>query len=45
VQNILITGGAEFIGSAASRAMINQTKNNLLVHDKLTYGGNLTCMK
>ncbi len=44
MQNILITGGAGFIGSAVSRAIINQSKNNLLVYDKLTYAGNLTSL-
>ncbi|UDQ96947.1 dTDP-glucose 4,6-dehydratase [Lentisphaerota bacterium WC36G] len=39
--NILITGGAGFIGSALVREIINNTEHNVLNVDKLTYAGNL----
>ena len=40
-MKILITGGAGFIGSATVRYLINNTKNEVLNVDKLTYAGNL----
>ena len=40
-KNILVTGGAGFIGSAVIRYLINETNNNVLNVDKLTYAGNL----
>lgn len=40
-KNILVTGGAGFIGSAVIRYLINETNNNVLNIDKLTYAGNL----
>lgn len=40
-MNILITGGAGFIGSAVIRHIINSTDHNVLNIDKLTYAGNL----
>lgn len=40
-MNILVTGGAGFIGSAVIRYLINETNNNVLNVDKLTYAGNL----
>ena len=40
-MNILITGGAGFIGSAVIRYIINNTNNKVLNVDKLTYAGNL----
>ena len=40
-KNILVTGGAGFIGSAVIRYLINKTNNNVLNIDKLTYAGNL----
>ena len=44
-MKILITGGAGFIGSAVSRALILQTQDHILVFDKLTYAGNLASLK
>lgn len=44
-MNILITGGAGFIGSAVIRHLINHTKHNVLNIDKLTYAGNLNSLK
>jgi len=40
-MNILITGGAGFIGSAVIRHIINNTNNFVVNVDKLTYAGNL----
>lgn len=40
-MNILVTGGAGFIGSAVVRLLINETEHNVLNVDKLTYAGNL----
>jgi len=40
-MNILITGGAGFIGSAVIRYIIKYTSHNVLNLDKLTYAGNL----
>ncbi|WP_086981656.1 dTDP-glucose 4,6-dehydratase [Vibrio aphrogenes] len=40
-MNILITGGAGFIGSAVIRYIINNTDDNVINVDKLTYAGNL----
>lgn len=40
-MNILVTGGAGFIGSAVIRHIINNTNNSVVNVDKLTYAGNL----
>ena len=40
-MNILITGGAGFIGSAVIRHIIQNTQNFVVNLDKLTYAGNL----
>ncbi|HHQ6628639.1 TPA: dTDP-glucose 4,6-dehydratase [Serratia fonticola] len=40
-MKILITGGAGFIGSALARYIINETKDQILIIDSLTYAGNL----
>lgn len=40
-MNILVTGGAGFIGSAVIRHIIKNTNNQVLNVDKLTYAGNL----
>jgi dTDP-glucose 4,6-dehydratase len=40
-MNILITGGAGFIGSALIRYLINHTEHAVINVDKLTYAGNL----
>lgn len=39
--NILITGGAGFIGSAVVRHILQTTEHHVLNVDKLTYAGNL----
>lgn len=39
--NILVTGGAGFIGSAVIRHLINDTDHHVVNLDKLTYAGNL----
>lgn len=42
MKNILVTGGAGFIGSAFVRYMVNKYPHyNIIVYDKLTYAGNL----
>ena len=40
-MNIIVTGGAGFIGSAVIRHIISSTHNQVLNIDKLTYAGNL----
>ncbi|MDN3652645.1 dTDP-glucose 4,6-dehydratase [Thalassotalea ponticola] len=40
-MNILVTGGAGFIGSAVIRHIIHHTNDSVLNVDKLTYAGNL----
>lgn len=40
-MNILLTGGAGFIGSAVIRHIINDTQDSVVNVDKLTYAGNL----
>ncbi len=44
-MNVLVTGGAGFIGSAVVRHIINNTNNTVLNIDKLTYAGNLESLK
>lgn len=42
MKNIMVTGGAGFIGSAFVRYMVKQyPQYNIIVYDKLTYAGNL----
>lgn len=41
MSNILVTGGAGFIGSAVVRYLISDTNDRVLNLDKLTYAGNL----
>ncbi|NOI68726.1 dTDP-glucose 4,6-dehydratase [Vibrio sp. 99-8-1] len=40
-MKIIVTGGAGFIGSAVVRHIIQNTKNEVINLDKLTYAGNL----
>jgi dTDP-glucose 4,6-dehydratase len=43
-MRIIVTGGAGFIGSAVVRHLINHTRHEVLVLDKLTYAGNLAAL-
>ena len=40
-MKIIITGGAGFIGSALIRHLVQNTNNNIINVDKITYAGNL----
>lgn len=40
-MNILVTGGAGFIGSAVLRLLVTETEHTVINVDKLTYAGNL----
>ena len=40
-RNILVTGGAGFIGSALCRLLLHDGHDRVIVVDKLTYAGNL----
>jgi len=40
-MNVLVTGGAGFIGSAVVRHLINDTQHQVMNLDKLTYAGNI----
>jgi len=44
-MNILVTGGAGFIGSAVIRLLITETEHTIINVDKLTYAGNLDSLK
>ncbi|MBF7685633.1 dTDP-glucose 4,6-dehydratase [Acinetobacter sp. B10A] len=44
-MNILVTGGAGFIGSAVVRHIIQNTAHHVLNVDKLTYAGNLESLE
>ena len=45
-RNILITGGAGFIGSHVVRLFVNQYPEYHIINlDKLTYAGNLANLK
>lgn len=44
-MNILVTGGAGFIGSAVCRQLASNPKFNVLNVDKLTYAGNLASLR
>lgn len=43
-MNILVTGGAGFIGSAVIRKLINHSLHSIVNVDKLTYAGNLQAL-
>lgn len=44
-MNILVTGGAGFIGSAVCRHLASDPKVNVINLDKLTYAGNLASLR
>jgi len=44
-KNILITGGAGFIGSALVRNIIQKTEHSVINVDKLSYSGNLQSLE
>ncbi|ARN56301.1 dTDP-glucose 4,6-dehydratase [Sedimentisphaera salicampi] len=44
-MNIIVTGGAGFIGSAVIRHIIKNADHSVLNIDKLTYAGNLSSLK
>ncbi|TCQ76122.1 dTDP-glucose 4,6-dehydratase [Ochrobactrum sp. BH3] len=44
-MNILVTGGAGFIGSAVCRHLASDPKVNVVNLDKLTYAGNLASLR
>ncbi len=45
MNTLLITGGAEFIGSAVCRYLIDQTDHRVVNVDSLTYAGNLDSLE
>jgi len=45
IKNIMVTGGAGFMGSHFVRHLVNSTKLNVVVVDKLTYAGNLSSIR
>ena len=45
MKNILVTGGAGFIGSHFIRLLINETNYHVINLDALTYAGNLSNLK
>jgi dTDP-glucose 4,6-dehydratase len=44
-MNVLVTGGAGFIGSAVCRLLASQSAHRVVVLDKLTYAGNLNSLR
>lgn len=44
-MNILVTGGAGFIGSAVCRHLVSNSANRVVNVDKLTYAGNLQSLR
>ena len=45
MQNLMVTGGAGFIGSNFVRYMLQEHQVHIVVYDKLTYAGNMDNLK
>ena len=44
-SNVLVTGGAGFIGSAVCRRLVDNPEHMVVNVDKLTYAGNLASLR
>ena len=44
-KTMLVTGGARFIGYTFCRHMMKNTKNKIIILDKMTYASNMSSIK